>query len=228
MMNKNLLALCALLLAVPANAQPGGGPPPDGGPPGGRPPRMKQIKPVTRDRFDSIVTAMFRSADGDRNGLVTLDEIRAIARARRDILIGKRFERIDTNNDRSISSDEFSAWQQGLGSVAQSEEAQAIGRDELVPETIEPEYDNEMEAHLLRDLVEPMNARLVVDANSDYDAGLSLEELLTYEGKRFEQADRNRNGAISMDEAHRPKGRFPGDAPGPPPVRVPVPLPDNP
>ena len=233
-MNKSLLLVLAMLAAAPASAQmgggggPPGGAPPAGGPPGGGPPRMKQIKPVNRASFDKIVTGMFRDADPNHDGIVTIEEIRAIAGARRDVLIAKRFERIDTNSDRTISRDEFFAWQHGLGSLAQSEDAQAIGHGGLVPETIEPEYGNEMEARLLLGLIEPLSAGLVAKANLNYDAGLSVEELLAYEGKRFDAADRNGDGAISMDEARQPEGRLPGGVLGLPPGRPPEPPAGNP
>lgn len=232
-MKKNLLLL-SLLLTVPASAQmgggggPPGGGPPGGGPPGGGPPRMKEIKPVTRAKFDKIVTGMFREADPNRDGMVTIEEIRAIASARRDVLIGKRFERIDTNNDRTISRDEFFAWQHGLGSVAQSEEEQTIGGRGLVPETIAPDFGDEMEARLLLGLIEPLSAGLVAKANLNYDAGLSLDELLAYEGKRFTDADRDGDGAISMAEARQPEGRLPGGVSGLPPGRPPEPRPETP
>jgi hypothetical protein len=220
-MKKLLLALSALLLVTPATAQRG----PEGGMGRGRhqeggPPRMRAIEPVGRERFDRIVTDMFHAADSDRDGLVTIGEVRAIAGARRDVLIGNRFERVDRNGDRTVSREEFFAWQHDLGSVAQSEEAQAIGRG-LVPETIAPDFRNEMEARLLTGIVEPMGASLVVGANANYDAGLSLDELLAYEGKRFDAADRDRNKAISIDEAPRREGRLPGGVTGLPPGRQP-------
>jgi len=229
-MKNGLLILSALILAVPAAAQPdgGGAPPPGGGPPQGGPPRMKEIKPVARVRFDKIVAEMFRDADQNRDGLVTIDEIRVIASARRDVLIGKRFERIDTNGDRAISRDEFFSWQHGIGSLAQLDEAQAIGSGGLVPETVEPDYKDEMEARLLLGLIEPLSAGLVAAANLNYDAGLSLEELLAHEGKRFAAADRDGNGAISMGEARQPEGRLPGGARGLPPVRPNPPPPGAP
>lgn len=189
---------------------------------------MKEIKPVTRAKFDKVVTGMFRDADQNRDGMVTIEEIRTIASARRDVLIGKRFERIDTNNDRAISRDEFFAWQHGLGSLAQSEDAQTIGRGGLVPETIDPDFGDEMEARLLLGLIEPLSAGLVAKANLNYDAGLSLDELLAYEGKRFTDADRDGNGAISMGEARQPEGRLPGGAFGLPPGRPPEPRPGTP
>ncbi|WP_326914827.1 calcium-binding protein [Sphingopyxis chilensis] len=184
---------------------------------------MKDIKAVTRARFDKIVANMFRDADQNRDGFVTTAEIKALASARRDVLIGKRFERIDTNRDRAISHDEFFEWQRSLGSLAQSDEAQAIGRGGLVPETIEPDYRDEMEARLLLGLIEPLSTGLIAKANLNYDAGLSLAEFLAYEGKRFDEADRDRNGAISMGEARQPEGRLPGGVRGLPPGRPPQP-----
>lgn len=217
MMRKTFLGLLILAWGVPAAAQPGGAPPGDG--PRGGPGRIKAIKPVERARFDKIVADMFREADRNRDALVTIEEVRAIVSARRDVLIAKRFERIDRNGDRTISRDEYFDWQRSLGSVAQSDEAQSIGRDGLVPETIEPEYRDEMEARLLLGLIEPLSAGLIAKANLDYYAGLSLAELAAYEGKRFEDADRDRDGAISMGEARQPEGRLPGGAVGLPPPR---------
>lgn len=219
-MKKLLLGLTILLLATPALAlqgpmgggQGGGGGPGGGGPggqgkpgPGGGPPKMREIKPVKREKFDKIVAEMFREADTNRDGLVTLSEVRGIANARRDILIGKRFEKIDANGDRSLSRDEFFAWQRELGSVAQSEEALAIGRG-IIPEMIEPELGSEMDARILAGIIEPLSAGLIANANLDYDAGLSLAELLAYEGKRFDQADRDANGLLTPGEAGRPDG----------------------
>jgi len=225
-MKNILLAMLALASSVPAVGQPRGGH--DGGPPGGErsrggPPRMQPIEPVEHARFERIVTAMFRDADQNHDGIVTIEEVRAITRTRRDVLIGKRFERIDANGDRAISREEFFSWQRSIGSVAQSDEAQAIGRGGIVAETIEPEYKHEMEARLLLGLIEPLGGSLVAAANTNYDAGLSLEELLAYEGKRFDAADRNRNGEISMDEARQPEGRLPGGVTGLPPDRPPEP-----
>jgi hypothetical protein len=228
-MKKLLLCLSALLLVTPAAAQQG---PPQGREGGmgrgrheqGGPPRIRAIEPVERERFDRLVSDMFRAADSDRDGLVTIGEVRGVASARRDVLIGKRFEQVDRNSDRAVSRDEFFAWQHDLGSVAQSEEAQAIGRG-IVPETIAPDFRNEMEARLLTGIIEPMGASLVVDANSNYDAGLALDELLAYEGKRFDGADRDRNKAISIDEAPRREGRLPGGVTGLPPPRQPEPPP---
>jgi hypothetical protein len=190
----------------------GGGGPGGGGPggqgkpgPGGSPPKMREIKPVKREKFDKIVAEMFHEADTNRDGLATLVEVRGIANARRDVLIGKRFEKIDANGDRLLSRDEFFAWQRELGSVAQSEESLAIGRG-IIPEMIEPSLGSEADARILAGIIEPLSAGLIAKANLDYDAGLSLAELLAYEGKRFDEADRDANGMLTPGEAGGPGG----------------------
>lgn len=216
-----LLGLSALLFAMPAFAQSG---PPGGGPPGGGareggPPRIREVKPIKREAFDKAVTAMFRTADGDRSGIVTIDELRAIAAARRDVLIGERFERIDADRDRQIGRDEFFAWQHSLGSVAQSEEAQAVGRGGPIAETVAPDVGDGPGSQMLADLIEPLSAGLIARANMNYDAGLALDELLAHEGKRFDAADRDGDGEISMGEMRRPEGPAPrGPNGAPPPV----------
>jgi hypothetical protein len=49
-------------------------------------------------------------------------------------------------------------------------------------------------------LIEPLNATMLAAANTNYDAGASLAEILAYQGKRFEAADRNTDGWVTEDE----------------------------
>lgn len=201
-------ALAALLLlATPAIAQQGpppgggglggpGGPPPGG--PGG--PRPKPMKPVKRERFDKAVTALFHDGDADRNGYITLAELRATIDARRDRLVQARFERLDTDRNGSLSPAEFSAWQRGMGSVALSENQGSPRDTEIVPAEIRPDVSDDPDDMVLRMLVEPLGATVVTNADGDHDGNLSLAELLAYQGARFERADADKDSAISPDE----------------------------
>ncbi|MEE4453485.1 EF-hand domain-containing protein [Novosphingobium resinovorum] len=201
-----------------------GGGPPSGG--DGAPRAPRQPKPIKRERFDQVVTAMFREADTDRNGTVTLDELHAIVEARRAEIIRTRFARVDADHNGSISVAEFTAWQRDMGSAA-SQEGAAIGdRDGPIAEAIMPDAGKDPEDRMLAALIEPLTGTVIAKANTNYDAGVSLEELLAYEGKLFEAADADHDGYLTMEEL-RPKGKDggrmrggpggPGPMGGPPP-----------
>ncbi|MBY8825880.1 calcium-binding protein [Sphingomonas colocasiae] len=230
---RKMIAVLAMLAATAGgqaqNAPPGGGRPGGGGPPGmGRPgmgqgPRM--MKPIKRQAFDKAVTALFRSGDANRDGFVTLEELQSIVGARRDAIVRTRFETIDGNRDGAIDMNEFLAWQRRLGSLAAADDQRLIGSDSPVPEVIAPELGDDMDDRILARLIEPLGALMIVNANSNYDTGTSLQELLVYQGKRFDAVDTNGDGEISMEEA---RAADPRDGParfGRPPGRPDQPTP---
>lgn len=186
-----------------------------------RPPRPP--KPLEREDFDKAVTAMFRKGDTNRDGTVTIAELQAVIQTRRSEVIEARFKRIDRDGNGAISRVEFQAWQGQLGTAALSEDQAFVRDGALVPATIEPDLDDDAEAMVMRRLIEPLSATMLVRVNTNYDGGASLAELLAYEGARFEQADTDGDGSISMFEA-RPEGPGRGGPPGgvpagPPPGR---------
>lgn len=203
----SLLGCAALLLATPALAQMGGmggmgggGP---GGGHGGPPPgdaQPKPLPPIKRTALDEPVERMFRAADGNHDGTVTLAELEAVIAARREAIIRARFERIDTDHDGHVTIAEFMAWQKGLGSVAAGEDRTVADRGGPVPETIAPELGTKMQDRVLALLIEPLSAMTIVDANTNYDGGISLDELLAFERKRFDDADFDHDGTLSADE----------------------------
>ncbi|HEX8668420.1 MAG TPA: calcium-binding protein [Allosphingosinicella sp.] len=93
-------AAAAVLLAVPALAQPGG---------------QRQAQPLTRAGLDTMVEAQFTRLDANGDGFVTRTEIEARAQARGDRQArkgerrGDRFARLDANRDGSVSRGEFDA-----------------------------------------------------------------------------------------------------------------------
>ncbi|AXB76337.1 EF-hand domain-containing protein [Novosphingobium sp. P6W] len=204
----------------------GGGPGGDGdGPGSSKPSAPRPPKPVKRKQFDKIVTAMFREADANKDGMVTIDELHAVVDARREATIRARFEAVDSNRDGNISPAEFMAWQKRMGSAASSE-ANAFGdRNGPIADAITATSDNP-DDYVLIQMIEPLNGTTIARANTNYDAGVSLEELLAYEGKHFDDADKNHDGELSMEEL-RPAGGpgkgpgrgGPGGAGGPPPCR---------
>ncbi|MET0363899.1 MAG: calcium-binding protein [Sphingobium sp.] len=193
----------------------------EGGPPGsGGRPRMAETKPIKRAKLDKPVQGMFTAADTNRDGIVTLDELKAVLLARRDAVIRTRFEKIDTNRDKLIDEREFIAWQASLGSVAVSDD-EAGDRGGPVAEAIAPVLDDDAEGFILKRLIDPLGPTVIANANSNYDKGLSLDELLTYERRRFDDADIDKDGELGAEEIRalmpRARGRGPGGAEGGPP-----------
>jgi Ca2+-binding EF-hand superfamily protein len=241
-MRPTILALAALLLAVPASAQegppgggmpgsgrgggPGGGGPGSGGPGGGGPGggRPKMMKPVSRARFDEAVTALFAIADRDSDGRATLAELRAVLAARRLAVIEARFATIDSDRSGTLSPTEFIAWQQGLGSMVLAE-ARADGP---VPEVIEPVLGSKDRDRALARLIEPLNAVTLVNADTNHDAMVTLQEFVALQGARFSAADGDDDGEVSEEELRTLDRMGRRDIPGPggrdlgaPPERAP-------
>jgi Ca2+-binding EF-hand superfamily protein len=156
------------------------------------------MKPIKREALDKAVTAMFRTADKNGDGLVTFEELKSVIEARRDARIKARFERIDSDHNGTISAAEFFAWQHDLGSVASSENQSVADIGGPVSETIAPDLDGDEMA--LRRLIEPLSAMVIVNANTNYDNGVSLDELLAYERKKFDAADSDHDGTLTMEE----------------------------
>ena len=163
-------------------------------------PRPTVGEALRRDRFDEAVGKLAASADSDRDGTVTLAELRAVIGARKDAAIRDRFATVDANRDKTLSYAEFDQWQRGLGSLALSDEAAATASAALVAEDVRPEPMRDPGGKVLARLVEPLNATMLAAANTNYDAGASLAEILAHEGKRFDAADANKDGWVTEDE----------------------------
>lgn len=179
------------------------------GGPGRAPVELKEIK---RDKIDKPVEEMFRAADLNGDGMVTIDELHATLTNRRAVLIRERFKAVDANGDKVIDEREFIAWQESLGSLASSD-ANAGGMDlGLVPDTISPALGKGAEENALRLAIEPLGTTVLINANSNFDQGMTLPELLAYEHKRFDAADADHDGTLSLEELRSldPRGRAGG------------------
>ncbi|NBC35160.1 calcium-binding protein [Novosphingobium sp. FSY-8] len=197
----------------------GGGPDGEGGPggPDGGMRRPREMKPIPLKTFEKAVEGMFRVADANHDGIVTLAEFDTVITLRRNDVIRARFATIDTNRDGRIDVNEFITWQSRKGTVAFSDEP-AEDFSEVVPASIEPDLGTGERDLALMLAVEPLNAVVIAKANANYDLGLCLEELMTYERARFTKADSNKDGVLSREEieamrpAHggRPGMRGPG------------------
>lgn len=216
-----VLAALLVTLTAPALAQDmgggdmggggmgGGGMGPPDGPVGGDahagPSMPKAIK---RARFDQIVTGMFQAADTNRDGTVTIDELHAIVAARRATIIKDRFAAIDTDRNGAISMAEFTAWQSRMGAVANSDAAATGDKGAPISDAIMPDLGRD---RVLAAVIEPLTGTTIASANTNYDAGISLAELLAYEGKLFDAADTDHDGYLWPQDlgARNPNGGGP-------------------
>ncbi|MEO6388098.1 MAG: EF-hand domain-containing protein [Croceibacterium sp.] len=161
---------------------------------------------VKRSRFDNAVEKMFGTADTNRDGMVTLDELRAVIAGRKEVAITDRFGSIDTNRDRSLSYEEFATWQRSLGSLVLGSGATAAGTG-IVPEDIPPEISGGAGSQVLAQLITPLGTTVIASANTDHDAGASLAEVLAYEGRRFDAVDTNHDSWVTEGELRESQTR---------------------
>ncbi len=174
-----LLSVAALMLgSVVASAEDTAGP-------GGRPkidtngdgsidlPELQAVRPNT-------TIEQFNAADADRNGLLSRDEMRAAARA-------KRGPPIDTNNDGAISFEEL-----------QSQ------RPNVTPEQFAA-LDADKSGALSREEVRSgMGRKIFQRLDADSSGGVSFGELATrmpqLTQERFDKLDKDSNGQLSQGE----------------------------
>ena len=159
---------------------------------------QEYLKPISLERFDKAVAAMVARADVNHDGTITLAEFESVISARRDEAIRERFKDIDGNHDGVISLAEFTAWQQDMGSAAASHCATYAGR--VVPDTLGPEVGNNDRDEALADVIEPLSTLTITRANIHYRAGITLDDLLAYEHKRFNAVDINHDGFLEQAE----------------------------
>jgi Ca2+-binding EF-hand superfamily protein len=129
---------------------------------------------------------MFREADADSDGRLTLEELRAD--------INRRFQAADADRDAAVTRAEFDAYMNS--------------RMELRGDT--------PRAQPLRGRMDEMRARAfrVLDANAD--ARLSLAEVQQAVELGFRMMDRNGDGVVAQDETgRRGRGEGPREGRGP-------------
>ena len=159
-----------------------------------------EMKPISKEYFDKIITAMFSQADLNHDGMVTLGELQSVIDGRREIIIRARFKDIDANHDGRIDIDEFVNWQHKVGSAAASECSAYTGHLELVPETLGPVLGDSDRDRALMLAIEPLSATMITKANVNYRPGATLADVLAYENARFDAADTNKDGFLVQQE----------------------------
>lgn len=176
----------------------------------------RAMRPIPREVFDALVRAAFVEADLNHDGVVTLDEIRAAHEARRAAMINARFDAIDANHDGSISRDEFMAWQVHLGDPEMAHGARpdqgppdAALRDNhddhymgTPPFGDRPDHGGHgpRGGEMVRFLIRPITANLVVEADTDHDGALSLAEDIADQDAIFAAVDSNHDGFLDEGE----------------------------
>jgi hypothetical protein len=156
-------------------------------------------KPLRRDKYDEAVGKLFNAGDSNRDGTITLAEFNATVSAGRERAIRDRFATIDSDRDDTLSLAEFAEWQRRLGSTVLVDGPEA-GGGALVAEEIRIGFGRGDENELIERVIAPLTATALVEANGDYDAGVSLAELVAWEGQAFEKADDNGDGFVTFDE----------------------------
>lgn len=198
--------LLAAQSGPPGGMPPGGMPPPGMRP--GRPP--KPPKPVKVETLLDVVADQHRAADADGDGFLTLAEVRGQIAGVAALAVRRRFETIDLDRSGTIDLAEFSQWQGSMGSRVLSDVAAASVTTGMVPETLPFDPSSGEQAMILRVLIEPVGATVVVNADSNLDGRVDVAELQRYQRIRFDELDANRDGALDFTEMPRP-ARGPGE-----------------
>lgn len=217
-----IIAVCGVFgMGAPALAQ---GRPPQGGPPGGPPPgapmRPEMPRPPKPLKVEVVLEAVekqHRSADVNRDGFLTKDEIRSQIAQMADAAISNRFKAIDADRNGTIDKAEFAAWQKSMGSLALSDTAAAGSGGALVPETIPFGTDLGLKGEMLRLLIEPLSVTVVVNSDQNYDGQVDVAELRQYQRRRFDTFDENADGFLTFDEMPKPALAIPSGMPLMPP-----------
>lgn len=182
-----------------------------------RPEMPRPPKPLHVEAVLESVEKQHRSADLNRDGVLTKDEIRSQIAQMADAAISNRFKTIDADRNGTIDKAEFAAWQKSMGSLALSDTAATGTGGTLVPEMIPFDTDPGLKGELLRMLIEPLSVTVVVNSDQNYDGQVIVAELQQYQRRRFDTFDKNADGFLTFDEMPRPKMVPPGMPTIPPP-----------
>lgn len=165
-------AILAAIAAAPAVARPGEG-------------RERFAQPQTRAAAAARVEARFASADSNRDGFVTQDEVRARTASRRSDRREQRFERLDSNNDGMISRAEFEAPRAVRGGDRGERRGQRFA---------------DLGGRRGGGMMARFGARAFAAMDMNRDGRVALAEAQRAALQRFDRVDSNRDGTISLDE----------------------------
>ncbi|MDJ0977095.1 MAG: EF-hand domain-containing protein [Erythrobacter sp.] len=163
----------------------------------------KPPKPIAVEEYNKVVARQHKEADTDRDGFLTVAEVRdGVARLAQEA-IRTRFEGIDTDGNGTITYAEFSSWQTTLGSRALSDRAASGVRVEMIPTSLPFDVGSGDSARLFRRMIQPLNPVMVSQSDQNYDGQVSVEELQTFQRKPFNMVDANSDGFIDFMEMQK-------------------------
>lgn len=138
-----------------------------------------RMEPVTRAQMLQKVQSHFARVDADNDGVVTKAEMQAMRGARHERMekhAGMRrehtFERLDTNDDGSISRSEFDAAHAGMAG-----------------------HNGKAGHKRMR-----MHGQIFEMADANNDGRVTLQEATAAAAEHFDRADANRDGVLTADE----------------------------
>ncbi|MEO6579869.1 MAG: EF-hand domain-containing protein [Sphingomicrobium sp.] len=182
-MNKFLIGVAALAVAVPALAQ-------------FQPGMPNQQRVQTRDQVVAKARDRFARMDSNRDGFITSTEVAALRgqgrqqmRQRgmgRGMSAARAFDRLDANHDGSISRAEFEG--------ARAQCMARLDRDR------DGRPDRAMGVGRRAGAGGANGGRMFAMADANHDARLSMEEATNAALRRFDMADANRDGQVTPQE----------------------------
>lgn len=143
---------------------------------------MNPGKTILRGDVEAKVKERFAKVDTNRDGAVTVDELRAMRTHKRAESLDDHFKRLDTDGNGSISRAEFDAGHQGMGhekhGSGHGDDAHRGGRHGMV------------------------GMMMFRQADADKDGKVTLAEATAGALRLFDSADANRDGSVTPEERH--------------------------
>ncbi len=179
-----LIAGGVLALSIPALAQMHGG---------DHAPMAKMHGSDTRADLEASVKSHFAAMDGNKDGQVTPDEIKAMHAARRAERQDAHFAAMDKDSNGQISKAEFDAAHSGDQTMKHGERSAhrgAMGEKHHKGQRAGQDGP--------RGMMGEGGMFAMADANKD--GGITLSEALTARLARFDAVDSDKNGTLSPEE----------------------------
>lgn len=152
---------------------------------------------MTRAQMEAMVKQRFAEVDANKDGVVTMDEVKARTEARRMARMDAHFKAMDGNSDDSISRDEFFAGHKaGAGAMAMHDDDDDDADDADSPQPM----GGHGHGHGMKGAGMKMADRLFDTADTNNDGKITLAEATKNALARFDKMDSNKNGTVTAGE----------------------------